>query len=60
MDWESGRNRQQGSVPLTGPAIKVLDTLYYSCSSTVLAVEVSHVHAMTGYTSMSVMQGKGS
>ena len=58
--WESGRNRQQGSVPVTGPAKKVLDTLSYSCSSTALAVHISHVHAETGYTSASVLQGRGS
>lgn len=58
--WESGRNRQQGSVPVRGPAVKVLDTLCYSCSSAALAVQVSHVHAETGYTSMSLMQGRGS
>lgn len=58
--WESGRNGQQGSVPATGPAIKVLDTLYCSCSSTVLAVQASCVHAETGYMSVSVVQGKGS
>lgn len=39
--WESGRNGQQGSVPATGPAMKVLDTLYCSCSSTALAVQAS-------------------
>lgn len=60
MAWESGRNRQQGSVPVTGPAIKVVDTLWYSCSSIALAVQVSRVHAETGYTSVSVMQGRGS
>lgn len=55
MGWESSRNRQQGSVLVTGLAIKVPDTLSCSCSSTALAVEVSQVRAMTGYASMSII-----
>lgn len=47
MDCESGRMRQQGSVRVTGPAIKVLNTLYYSCSSTALAVEASRARAVS-------------
>lgn len=43
---------------VTEPATKVLDTLYYSCSSTALPVEISYVHAATDYT-VSVIQERG-
>jgi len=41
VTWEDGRSRQQGSVLVTGPTVKILDTLHCSCSSTALAVQGS-------------------
>lgn len=47
--WTVKMGKQHGSLPVKGSAIKVVDNLHYSCSSTAL-VEVSHVCPMTGYT----------
>lgn len=57
--WTVKMGKQHGSLPVTGSAIEVVDNLYYSCSSTAL-VEVSRVCAITGYTSVSAVQVRGS
>lgn len=54
--WTMKMGKQHWSVPVTGSAIKVVENLHYSCSSTAL-VEVSHVCAMTGYTSVLCKRG---